>query len=247
MVAYLVLGICLLAALLLAGRWALTADPRVLANVVRYGGIGVLGVIAAFLIFTGRFGMGLLPALLAFTIWRASRGGMRFPLGGGMGGFGGFGSPSPGRSSDVETDYLRMSLEHDTGVMHGEIRKGPFAGRTLADLSLDELLALFAECRAEDPQSAQLLETYLDRTQGPDWREAADQSDAGGGSRSSSGGGGAMTVEEAREILGVEAGASADDIRAAHHRLMLINHPDKGGSSYLAAKINQAKDILLKS
>lgn len=57
--------------------------------------------------------------------------------------------------------------------------------------------------------------------------------------------GSAMPREEALKILGLEAGASADEIRAAHRRLIMQIHPDKGGSSYLAAQINQAKDVLL--
>jgi hypothetical protein len=56
---------------------------------------------------------------------------------------------------------------------------------------------------------------------------------------------GAMSRDEALKILGLEAGASADEIRAAHRRLIMQIHPDKGGSSYLAAQINQAKDVLL--
>jgi len=53
-----------------------------------------------------------------------------------------------------------------------------------------------------------------------------------------------MTRREASLILGVRESASADRIKAAHKRIMTANHPDAGGSSYLAAKINEAKDIL---
>jgi curved DNA-binding protein CbpA len=55
-----------------------------------------------------------------------------------------------------------------------------------------------------------------------------------------------MSRTEALKVLGLEEGATEEQIRAAHKRLMLQIHPDKGGTSYLAAKINEAKDVLLK-
>jgi hypothetical protein len=57
---------------------------------------------------------------------------------------------------------------------------------------------------------------------------------------------GKMTVEEAYEVLGLKAGASKSDIIDAHRKLIQKNHPDRGGSDYLAAKINLAKKTLLK-
>ncbi|MDP6344540.1 MAG: DnaJ domain-containing protein [Alphaproteobacteria bacterium] len=238
MIGYFILGICLLAAALLVGRWLVSADPRFLAKVLRYSGFGLLAATAVFFMLTGRFGWGLPLAFIALTMlrrWRLPNLGPGFGLGR---------KPSQGRSSDVETDYLHMTLEHDTGVMAGRVQKGAYAGKNLAELALPELVELLAECHREDPEAAQLLEAYLDRTAGGDWREAA-QASAGGGGRPAGDDGAGMTVEEAREILGVAIGASANEIREAHRRLMLKLHPDTGGSDYLAAKINQAKDLLL--
>ncbi len=148
--------------------------------------------------------------------------------------------PSPGRTSNVSTHYLDVVLDHDSGDMRGTVKAGRFAGRALEALDLEELLALLAECRASDAQSAAVLEVYLDRHHGQAWREQA-----GGGSTDGTGAG-AMTAREAREILGVGEDASREEIVNAHRRLMQKLHPDRGGSDYLAAKINQAKDLLLE-
>jgi hypothetical protein len=148
--------------------------------------------------------------------------------------------PSSGNVSDVETRFLRMSLNHDTGSMDGVVLEGDFQGRRLSELEHGDLLDLLAVCRAEDAQSASVLEAYLDRAHGDAWREAFHGRGPEHGGEPSY-----MTEAEAREILGVEAGASREDIIEAHRRLMQKNHPDRGGSTYLAAKINQAKEVLL--
>jgi DnaJ-domain-containing protein 1 len=128
--------------------------------------------------------------------------------------------------------------------MSGEVLEGRFAGRRLDDLELDELVELWRECQGTDRQSAALLEAYLDRSQGEAWREAAGAA-ASGEDAGAGGDGGAMSQDEAYSILGLEAGASKDEVREAHRRLVQKVHPDHGGSNYLAAKINQAKDLLL--
>lgn len=140
--------------------------------------------------------------------------------------------------TSVKTDHLEMQLDHDTGAMHGRVVRGVFRDRDIESMAPAELALLWQDCRFADPQSAQLLEAYLDRRH-PTWRE--DMARAEG----TPGAGGIMTREEAFEVLGLKPGATAEEVRAAHRNLMMRMHPDRGGSTYLAAKINQAKDVLL--
>lgn len=153
-----------------------------------------------------------------------------------------------GKTSTVRTDWLAMELDHESGEMYGEILQGTFAGRVLETLAPAEVAAIWQDCRFADPQSAQLLEAYLERTH-PQWREdfarMGEDADSGKSGRGATGGAQQpMTREEAYAILGLKPGASAEDIHRAHRELMLKNHPDRGGSTYLATKINQAKQML---
>ncbi len=232
MLPYFLLGLALLAGGLLSLRWFVNAEPAQVAKALRWSLLGAAVAVGLVLIFVGRHVLlfFLLPALLPFllrsrTLWRRAKAAA---------------GPAPGRTSEVTTRFLRMVLDHDSGEMSGEVQEGAFAGRELAQLDQAELIALWRECRAADAQSAAVLEAYLDRTLGADWREAAG---AGGGE--SAGGAEGMSRQDAYEILGLEPGASDSDIREAHRRLMQKVHPDHGGSNYLAAKINRAKELLL--
>ncbi|MVA97911.1 DnaJ domain-containing protein [Nitratireductor sp. CAU 1489] len=149
--------------------------------------------------------------------------------------------PSPGRVSTVRTAALEMELDHDTGALDGAVLAGRHEGRNLGGMDRGELLELRAAL-SSDTESLQLLETYLDG-RFPQWREGFD-GDTHGRERTPPSTG-PMTKEEAYEILGLEAGAGAADIREAHRRLMQRVHPDLGGSSFLAARINEARDVLL--
>lgn len=149
---------------------------------------------------------------------------------------------TPGQRSRVATSMLAMELDHDTGRMDGEVLAGPLKGKQLSALSEAELRSLHRLCGNAADQSLALFEAWLDRSK-PDWRRDWGQA-AGGGAAAA--GGGAMSREEAFAVLGLKSGAGAADIRAAHRRLMKEFHPDRGGSDYLAAKINQAKDVLLQ-
>jgi hypothetical protein len=148
---------------------------------------------------------------------------------------------TPGRRSTVRTAALEMELDHETGALEGLVLAGRQEGRTLGTLVQAELVELYAELYS-DSESRQLLETYLDG-RFPGWREDL-KADAGGG-QGVAPGAGAMTKEEAYKVLGLEFGAPAADVRKAHRRLMQRLHPDIGGSSFLAARINEAKDVLL--
>ena len=151
--------------------------------------------------------------------------------------------PTPGQHSNVESAFLRMSLNHDTGEMYGEVLQGRFSGRQLAEMTLDELFELYGECHNADEESAALLQAYLERAHGDDWREHVEAGRAEASPPPS--GSSRMTRTEAFEILGLTPEATQEDIIEAHRRLMQKIHPDRGGSTYLAAKINQAKEVLL--
>ena len=150
--------------------------------------------------------------------------------------------PQSGQNSRVETAFLRMTLDHDTGDLNGEVIQGAFSGSKLLDLSLDQLLELLDQLRAGDAQSAALLEAYLDRTQDASWRKHDETTTDETVHTAASG---PMNRQEAAEILGVSADAPHKVIIQAHRRLIQRLHSDRGGSDYLAAMINKAKDVLL--
>ena len=233
---YLILGIALLIAFVLLARWFVTAEPRTIARALRWA-FAVIGVLAVlYIVITRQFGL-LIWALLLFLPVLFQMRGVKYRAKAARG-------PTPGQASEINTRFLRMTLDHDTGEMDGEVLEGQFKGRRLSELGAAELTALWHQCRAADIQSAAVLEAYLDRVHGEAWRTGGESAGPGGeapGPRP----GGPMTREEALEILGLEPGAGRDEVIEAHRRLMQKVHPDHGGSNYLAAKINEAKDLLL--
>ena len=148
--------------------------------------------------------------------------------------------PGSGQTSTVQSQYIRMTLNHDSGDINGEVLAGQFKGNTLDRLDLDALLQLLRECR-DDEESVALLQTYLDRVYADTWQQ---QAGAQGQQRTASEPG-EMSREEALQILGLPPDASEAEIIETHRRLMQKLHPDRGGSAYLAATINLAKDTLL--
>jgi hypothetical protein len=139
----------------------------------------------------------------------------------------------------VETAFLRMTLDHDSGDLAGEVIAGAFTGQQLEQMSLENLLELLSTCQSQDAQSAALLETYLDRHHGESWRADADTGGTAAVPPS-----GPMSRQEAAEILGVAEDASNKEIKTAHRRLIQRLHSDRGGSDYLATLINQARETM---
>ncbi len=237
-----ILGVAILIGLFLAARWFASAPPTQLAKVLKIALVVIFVPLTIFLVLRGgaTFLFFILPALLPWIIrfralkrmrknWQRMSSGTQ---------------PGAGQSSQVETAFLRMNLDLGSGEMDGEVLQGSYQGRMLHDLSLDQLIGLLGECAA-DEQSAQVLMAYLERYHPDEWRERAGAAGAGDGSGRTAAGSGAMTRDEALEVLGLDGDPTEDEIKDAHRDLMTKVHPDRGGSTYLATKINQAKDLLL--
>lgn len=234
---YFLAGCALLLVLLLIVRLLAKANPRKLAGGMRKAGGVALFAVAGFLALRGALPIAIPIAAFALSLVGGS----------GASGLGGFGSAqkSQGQASNVKTERLEMELDHDTGYMDGKCLTGRFAGRSLSSLSDREAIELYDEFSADGQKEAALMEAYLD-SRVADWRDKAEES--GGAKRGrAQPKGGHMSAEEARAVLEVGPEASEEEIRQAHRRLMMKMHPDHGGSTYLAARINEAKEILLGS
>ena len=211
-------------------------SPAVAARLVRQGG-GALGLLAALLLLLRGsvvFASLLASAALGFAGWRnaANLGAM----------FRTRAQRRPNASSRARSATIEMSLDHETGQMSGWVVAGPLQGQSLEMLTRQACLDLYATCVRDDPEGARLLETYLDR-RFAGWREAAQGQ---GEARRAQSSAGVMTEKEAYETLGLAQGASAQEITRAHRTLMKKLHPDHGGATSLAARVNQAKDVLLR-
>jgi hypothetical protein len=220
-----------------------TANPAVLARALKVAGGIVSLAVAAFVglrgelavaIPLGLFGAGLLGwSPMSTTVFGN--------FGSRIGDLFGASSRSAGQRSQVRSQMLDMTLDHDSGELKGMIVAGPYAGRSLDSFELRELTGMMADFDAE---SIPLLESYLDR-RFPAWRQNTQGNGAGRQGRAPASG--KMTEEEAYQILGLQPGAGRDDISRAHRALMKKLHPDQGGSTYLAARVNEAKDTLLRT
>jgi hypothetical protein len=243
-------------ALLLAGigalaglAWWLRTPPPATAAQLRKA-LVVLVLLLVFLAATGRLHwlLALIGALIAAAVrllpllhyaplvqrlWRQVRPQSAHPHSDTRGG------PTGAKRSTVESSFIRLWLDHATGEIDGEVLAGTFTGHRLSQLQRDELMRLYRDCRGADPDSAALLQSYLDRVFGETWQSAP------GSETGTRPGPTPMTADEARQVLGLGPEASRAEVMDAHRRLIHKLHPDRGGSDYLAAKINEARAVLL--
>lgn len=221
-------GVALAAVVLVGALLLLTATGRF------HWIAAVVTGIFPFLKLIGRFVLGQLGGM-AFQRWMSGQGARMM----GAAGVGGAQGAKPDASS-AKTADLEMTLDHATGVMDGTVLHGAFANRRLSTMTVAEVRSLFATLR--DGESHQLLTAYLDRRE-PGWAQGEAGGDSGGAG--SGAGAGGMTAAQALEVLGLAEGASEEEIVEAHRRLIHKLHPDRGGSDYLAATLNEAKKVLL--
>jgi len=226
-------GIAAIVLLWWISKTLVRTDPKALSGALKaIGGVVAIGA-AVLLALRGRIDMALLVG--GAGAWMT---GLTVGLPGPLRHFG-RGKP---RTSRMRSALVEVELDHATGTVRGVVLAGAYHGRRLEDLDQASLKRLHAECRASDPDGLALLEAYLDRRFAA-WRENAQRNDdprSRGRAQA-----GAMTKEEAYQVLGLEPAASIDDIQRAYRTLMKKLHPDQGGSTYLATRVNEAKEVLL--
>lgn len=210
-------------------RILMTAEPAHLARLVRYGGPILFGLVGTALLALGKGALGGLSYALALATYALAYRRPKLP------------PVDRARQSTVRSAALDMRLDHATGALDGLVLAGRHEQRTLSAMQLPQLLELYEDCNG-DSESRQLLEAYLDG-RFPVWRAHGKANGHAG--QGVAPGTGAMTEQEAYKVLGLEAGASAAEIRKAHRRLIESLNPHVARASTLALRIDRAKDILI--
>lgn len=211
------------------------ANPAALAQALRRFGSLIVLLLAGFALLRGSAdGAAVLAAIgvwLLVSAARSRRG--RF----------GFGA---GATSRLRSAVVEMEVDHISGTISGTVLAGPDEGKSLAHTTREQCEALHALCLRDDPDGARLLEAYLDR-RFPGWRAARNESADARRRRAQAGARpGIMSEDEAYEVLGLQKGATRDDVMRSHRSLIKKLHPDHGGSTDLAARVNEAKDVLMR-
>ncbi len=233
---FVLIGFLALVLVIYGLRVASNTPPAKVARTVKVGG-GIFVALGALLVLLrGRIGVA------------AGLGGLSLWLFGHKGGWSDFfaagGAGAKAAVSRATTRTVFMELDHKSGNISGQVLAGVFAGRGLDELSRQECDTLYQYCGASDVDAARLLETYFDR-RFAGWRQAGQsETDARRGSNGARPG--QMSEQQAYQTLGLQSGASRDEIASAHRALMKKLHPDHGGTTELAARVNEAKDVLMR-
>ena len=224
-----ILYLLLLMVVLFGIFWLITTPAKQSAAMLTSAAPFVLMAVGGLLTLFRRGVIGIPLIFIGLTWWRRNRSQQPVTATGGQ------------QKSTVRSTNLEMELDHDTGEMDGRVLTGRLKGALLSSLDEEELFSLYREINS-DVDSCALLESFLDRYH-PDWRERVDPDSF----RKQRGAAGLddMTRQEAYQILGLEPGASQQEIHQAWRRLIKGVHPDSGGSAFLAAKINTARDVLM--
>jgi DnaJ domain len=242
---YLLFGFLLFWLLLSALKAFTQANPAALARLLRRGGGAAALIIAGFLILRGGFSVAMFFAGLGFWLLNS---GARFPssLFQSLAGVrsGARSGARAARVSCVRSAMIEMELDHETGKMRGVVLAGPHEGKELDSLTRPQCEDLCGLCHRDDPEGARLLEAYLDR-RFSGWRSTA-QGQSGSGRGQARRRAGTMSQDEAYEVLGLQKGASREEVIRSHRSLMKKLHPDHGGTTDLAARVNEAKDVLMR-
>jgi hypothetical protein len=234
---YLLAGLVVFWLGLAALRAFAQANPAVLALLLRRATGGAALLAAGFLLLRGRIDMAI--GLGGLGAWL-----LNFGKGSPLGMFKTAGAAKSGKASCVRSAMIEMELDLETGKMRGTILAGPDEGKLLDALTRPQCDALYRLCCRDDPDGARLLEAYLDR-RFSGWR-AAGQGQGDPGSAESARRPGVMSKDEAYEVLGLQKGATREEVIRSHRSLMKKLHPDHGGTTNLAARVNEAKEVLMR-
>lgn len=229
---------------LIARQKLAAADPASRSRMLKQGFATLFFLLALVLMLRGRLEFALISAVIGFGLFGSVYKGKaphkaQWDKGQGAPGMG---REGPGRISRLRSAMIEMEIDHATGAIRGLILAGPNEGQWLDRQNWTSCQALYRFCLINDPAGARLLEAYFDsRFSG--WRAAGQ---AEGDARHGGAGSGAMSEDEAYEILGLQKGATREDLVRAHRTLMKKLHPDLGGATDLAARVNEARDILMR-
>lgn len=235
---YILAGILILYLALYGTRVFARANPAALALALRrFACLGVLAL-AGFALLRGSLDGALVLAGLGLWLLVGAR---KSPLV-----RSGPRTRRTGATSRLRSAVVEMEVDHASGVMCGTVLAGPDEGKSLAHMTRDQCEALYRLCLNDDPEGARLLEAYLDR-RFPGWRAARNEGADPRSRRAQAGSRpGVMSEDEAYEVLGLHKGATRDDVMRSHRSLIKKLHPDHGGPTDLAARVNEAKDVLMR-